>query len=69
MGNVSAVSQSRRYSVEKPLEDQLRTSLVKAKLNAVEAANAATMTAIDEVIGELDLAKPQGVGLFVDRKV
>jgi uncharacterized protein (DUF2252 family) len=69
MGMVSSLGQSRHYAVTKPLEDQLRTSLIKAKLNATEAANAATMTAIDEVIGELDLAKPEGMGLFVDRKV
>lgn len=69
MGMISGAGQSRHYAIVKPLEDQLRTSLIKAKLNATEAANAATMTAIDEVIGELDLAKPEGLGLFVDRKI
>ncbi|MFT6658945.1 hypothetical protein [Maritalea sp.] len=54
------------YSVTQPLEDQVKLTIAKAKLQAVEAANAAKISALQQVVEELRLSPAQGSGTLVD---
>jgi len=54
------------YSVTQPLEDQMKLTIAKAKLHAVEAANEAKISAMEHVVEELHLAKSDGTGALLD---
>lgn len=64
MGSLSGVG--REYSITQPIENQIKVTIAKAKLSAVEAANAAKLTALDQVVEELHLSGTQGVGTLLD---
>ncbi|WP_299343648.1 hypothetical protein [uncultured Maritalea sp.] len=64
MSSLSSVG--RGYSITQPIEDQMKVTIAKAKLSAVEAANTAKLTALNQVVEELHLTDAQGVGTLLD---
>ncbi|GLQ15781.1 hypothetical protein [Maritalea porphyrae] len=69
MSALSGAGRGDSYARTDPIEKNLRVEVAKAKLQAVEAANEATLTAINEVVRELNLPTPEGMGLLVDKAV
>jgi len=54
------------YNLTQPIANQLKVTIAKAKLHAIEAADAAKLSALDHVVEELHLGVSEQTGALLD---
>ncbi len=69
MKAISGTTHIRDYMPAKPVEEQLKVSLLRVKMETAEIIDDQMFEFIDKVANAVDLEKPDGMGLFIDSKV